>query len=702
MNIDPKRTELNFTLAELVYHLGPDKVSLAFDNSPDHRKQKERWEALKKQGWTMGKTFVDHKTGFQAVVFEHKQSNRKIAAIAGWQADKFAFNDGAAVLFGLGKMQRGSTEYTRLVAYMADAAISDKQRIGFTGQSLGGLNAQLAAYDTAEALGKNSTAKVGLVAFAALGAKETIRYVQLREGKTGRENYEARLAKARHDYKEFTARIDGYSVYVESDQIAALGTHIVPTYRLKPTPEILSNKRGLVIGGHFIPEIRQVINEYGWASAILARPKRTTFHIAATGVMVSNEKLSNDIERDIRNHPSLKNGMANSPAAAAFALAGIMSKYGDRVQRQVLASLGITSVANALPEHILSTREARKWVNDRFRGLMDPEDFEPLKPGTPASPTPPIKKGEVAPDSNDGPTIVPASAPSPATQGTRPVNDPQRDGATPPIEPGNLSIDAAGAVEQATGIHPHLVPEGNKEQNRKIFHALGQLVSSAVNAGAMTTAQRAAVSPSLNGVAAGTAPQAAPRILQKALNNIPVAEERPEGSTSISGGGELPAKAPPSQDRRRCGTEDNQQADQRHRPKGHGRCTQSHREGRIAGSTGPSGHGRRTAKQRRRHIYERDTPGVRCRRAAARQSPGNKGTRWRPQLEKCIGDGAACAERRQSDYRRSDGALEGRRLLRSQVGRSARGADRCSGYGSDDTASLLAPVARRRGRKARQ
>jgi len=37
MNIDPKRTELNFTLAELVYHLGPDNKSLAFDNSPDHR-----------------------------------------------------------------------------------------------------------------------------------------------------------------------------------------------------------------------------------------------------------------------------------------------------------------------------------------------------------------------------------------------------------------------------------------------------------------------------------------------------------------------------------------------------------------------------------------------------------------------------------------------------------------------------------------
>lgn len=167
---------------------------------------------------TRGETFAiaarydDPRTGFAALRLTSLEDGSEVFAVDGLQVGSAA--DGVAALT-LGRLQVGSDAFRAMVADAAALGTAGEEVL-FTGPSLGGAVAQVAAYETAEALlAAGTPGGVQLVTVDPLGGADAARAIN---GGT--------LAP------EVLAEIAALNIRTEGDIVSRIGSQIGPTLTL--------------------------------------------------------------------------------------------------------------------------------------------------------------------------------------------------------------------------------------------------------------------------------------------------------------------------------------------------------------------------------------------------------------------------------------------------------------------------------------
>ena len=165
-----------------------------------------------------GETFVittrydDPETGFSALRLTSLEDGSEVFAVDGLEVGSAA--DGVAALT-LGRLQVGSEAFRAMVADAAALGAAG-EAVLFTGPSLGGAVAQVAAYETAESLlAAGAPGAVQLVTVDALGGVDA-----------------ARALNGGTLEPEVLAQIEALNIRTEGDIVSRIGSHIGPTLTL--------------------------------------------------------------------------------------------------------------------------------------------------------------------------------------------------------------------------------------------------------------------------------------------------------------------------------------------------------------------------------------------------------------------------------------------------------------------------------------
>jgi hypothetical protein len=128
---------------------------------------------LRGQTFQLMERYADDASGFSAIRLRDAADGTEVFAVDGLEVGSRADEVAAA---GLGRIQVESAAFRAMVTDAADAAFLEGRAVEFTGPSLGGAVAQVAAYETAEALVGSGRAfpqgVVQLVTVDALGGRD--------------------------------------------------------------------------------------------------------------------------------------------------------------------------------------------------------------------------------------------------------------------------------------------------------------------------------------------------------------------------------------------------------------------------------------------------------------------------------------------------------------------------------------------------
>jgi hypothetical protein len=172
------------------------------------------------QSFTVAERYVDLVSGFSALRLTPLAGGHEVFAVDGLEVGSRADEVAAATL---GRLQAESAAFGAMVADAAAIALTENRWVEFTGPSLGGAVAQVAAYETAQAL-------VAAGATVANGtATGTVRLVTV-DSLGGRDAAEA-INGGMLDANAL-ALIDALNLRTEGDLVSRIGSHIGATLTL--------------------------------------------------------------------------------------------------------------------------------------------------------------------------------------------------------------------------------------------------------------------------------------------------------------------------------------------------------------------------------------------------------------------------------------------------------------------------------------
>ena len=199
-------------------------------------------------GYRPVKRFEDKASGFKAIVYQNDDGER-IYAIAGLEDSP----DAVAAL-RLGEEQFGSDPFDNMISDAQKYSKRAGKTVTFTGHSLGGGLAEVAAHEAA----KDKSVKVRMVSWGAFGGRKLL------------ENAEVPFKS------DAAARIDATNYFVKGDSIAGIGRHIGPTFALPAGalgPRGTTEKSvGMLFPGHSRVDIRKVLDAGGLDAAVARKP----------------------------------------------------------------------------------------------------------------------------------------------------------------------------------------------------------------------------------------------------------------------------------------------------------------------------------------------------------------------------------------------------------------------------------------------
>ncbi len=206
------------------------------------------------KGYRPVKRFEHRRSGFKAVVYQNDEGER-IYAIAGLEDSP----DLVASL-RLGEGQFRNDPFDRMIEDAQRYSKRAGKTVTFTGHSLGGGLAQVAAHEAAKPEDEeDKPVKVRVVSWAAFGGRKLL------------EN-----ADVPFDPKA-AARIDATNYFVKGDPIAGIGRHIGPTLALpagalEPKGATEKSPKNLV-PGHSRADIGKVLDAGGLDAAVTGKPE---------------------------------------------------------------------------------------------------------------------------------------------------------------------------------------------------------------------------------------------------------------------------------------------------------------------------------------------------------------------------------------------------------------------------------------------
>ena len=206
------------------------------------------------KGYRPVKRFEHGRSGFKAVVYENGAGER-IYAIAGTEG---ILDLAADVRLGEGQFR--SKPFGNMIRDAREYSADSGKTVTFTGHSLGGGLAQVAAHEVAKQEDEeDKPVRVRQVSWGAFGGRKLL------------EN-----ANVTFD-PDAAARIDATNYFVKGDPIAGIGRHIGPTFALPaatlgPKGATEKSPKNLV-PGHSRADIGKVLDAGGLDAAVAGKPE---------------------------------------------------------------------------------------------------------------------------------------------------------------------------------------------------------------------------------------------------------------------------------------------------------------------------------------------------------------------------------------------------------------------------------------------
>ncbi|MFQ5765904.1 MAG: hypothetical protein ACE5GT_13350, partial [Rhodospirillales bacterium] len=227
------------------------------------------------KGYRPVKRFEHRRSGFKAVVYQNGAGER-IYAIAGTEGVRDLFAD-----LTLGEEQFRNDPFGNMIRDAREYSADSGKTVTFTGHSLGGGLAQVAAHQAAKQKDKekDKPVKVRMVSWGAFGGRKLL------------ENADVKFSP------DAAARIDGANYFVKGDPIAGIGRHIGPTFALparalgpKGATEKSPKKR---VPNHSRADIGKVLDAGGLDAAVAGKPEPSRgleFGVDAGQALEPNDK----------------------------------------------------------------------------------------------------------------------------------------------------------------------------------------------------------------------------------------------------------------------------------------------------------------------------------------------------------------------------------------------------------------------------